>query len=433
MKKQNIISTVILIVAAVFLGVLYRNYVYQSPAKLGAISIPESPYLFITSLQANMGTSDTSMTLNKGTLANGSSLTGYQCFTIDTGLSTAEYTCGTASGTAISSLLRGIDPQNPAATSSALTFAHRASADVRITDFPILQILKRLANGQDAFPNVLQYDSSISTTTIAGSSANLVNVGLLNSVAIAGAVNATTTIQGLVQFATGAQVSNGTLQGSTGAFLVTPNSFFKSSTQSATTVPVTGANGKLSQGFLDLSQDFTFTGQLINSSATTTLIATTSKPLILDTIAYAFPNAQGATSTVLTNNGQGVLTWSAPVTYKNGVSSFSGVSGSQTIAHGLGKTPSFVRIVANMANQQTALGVCYSTGVYNGSTTATNWFCTGGGAVNGTEGTDTTNIVKVTDTTNSYVATVTVDATNITLNWTKTASPGTVNFMWEVQ
>ena len=245
--------------------------------KFGAISIPESPYLFITTLQSNIGTSDTSMTLNSGTYKNGTSLSGYNCFTLDAGTASAEYVCGTSSGTSITSMLRGIDPQNPAATSTSLTFAHRRGADVRITDFPILQIVKRLVNGQDSFPNILTYDSSISTTTLQGNVSNLADVAYVNSVAVLGAPVATTTVQGNVQFATGNQLSAGTIQGSTGAFLVPANSFFNSTTRSATTVPVTLANGKLSQGFFDLTQPFTFT-------ATTTLATTTVTNLIVTTL-----------------------------------------------------------------------------------------------------------------------------------------------------
>lgn len=239
------------------------------PQSFGAISIPEAPYLFITTLQSNIGTSDTSMTLNLGTYKNGTSLTGYNCFTLDTGSATAEYACGTASGTAITSLLRGIDPQNPAATSSALIYAHRRGSDVRITDFPILQILKRLNNGQDAFPSPLLYDTTVSTTTLGTNGNYVASVNYANGIAIQGGVNATTSVQGIVQFATATQTSNGTVQGSTGAFLTAPNWLFNNTSSATTLIPVTNTAGKLSQGFLDLTQSFAFSGAVTFSQGVT--------------------------------------------------------------------------------------------------------------------------------------------------------------------
>lgn len=301
---------------------------------LGAISVPDAPYLFQTTLRSAVGTTDTSMTLVGGTLKDSSALTGYQCFTLDTGTASAEYACGTASGTAISALVRGINPLNPTATSSALTFSHRRGADVRITDFPILQIIKRLNNGQDAFPNPLTYDSGVSTTTLQSNGQYLASINYVNGVSVAGAANATTTAKGILQFATGAQVSSGTMQGSTGAFLVAPNWIFNSTAGSATTVPVTGSNGKLAQGFIDLSQAFTFTGAVTFNSATTTLNATTtiaasaSNKLRLNGVAYVFPTVQGSASTTLINDGSGNLTWAAPPSGVDGSTSVSVNSGS---------------------------------------------------------------------------------------------------------
>ena len=135
--------------------------VSQNTDAFGAISIPSAPYLFQTTLSAAISSTGNSMALVNGTLKDGTSLTGYQCFTVDTSTAQAEYICGTASGTAITGLLRGINPLNPAATSTALAFAHRRGADVRISDFPILQVLKRLNDGTDSFPSRISLDLSL--------------------------------------------------------------------------------------------------------------------------------------------------------------------------------------------------------------------------------------------------------------------------------
>lgn len=279
------------------------------------VTIPDQPYSFDTSLSQSMTTSQTSMTLVSGTLKDGTVLSGYQCFTIDIGLTTAEYTCGTASGTVISNLVRGVPPLTPTTTNVSLEFAHRVGADVRITDFPGLQILKRLANGQDPYPFPLSYDQSVSTSTIAGNTQNLVDVGLLQSTVLTGALNATTTIQGLVQAGTITQIAGSVQNGSTGAVLFAPASLYASSSPSTQIIPVTQTNGKLNQNFLDLTANYTWSGLQTFNSATTTLNSTTSiaasasNRLLLNGVPYTFPSTQGVASTTLTNNGSGVLSF----------------------------------------------------------------------------------------------------------------------------
>jgi len=245
--------------------------VSQNTDAFGAISIPSAPYLFQTTLSAAISSTENSMALVNGTLKDGTSLTGYQCFTVDTGTALAEYICGTASGTAITGLLRGINPLNPAATSTALAFAHRRGADVRISDFPILQVLKRLNDGTDSFPSRISLDSTIATSTF--TTYNLVNKQYVDGVALQGSPTATTTTAGVVQIGTTAQIVAGT--GMTGAYTLVPaGSLFSQAWRSATTVPVTNATGTLSSLFIDQKASYTWSGIHI-FNATTTLATTT--------------------------------------------------------------------------------------------------------------------------------------------------------------
>ena len=127
---------------------------------------------------------------------------------------------------------------------------------------------------------------------------------------------------------------------------------------------------------------------------------------------------------------------------KFGSSSSSGTT--QTIAHGLGKTPSIVKIKAkcsSSATQRTWLSG--SEGLYNGSITRTIHY-------SHRTNTDSTPASSSSSngTTNDYIiyialdssgspqrqrrATISVDSTNITLTWsTQGTDPGTVNFIWE--
>lgn len=168
-----------------------------------------------------------------------------------------------------------------------------------------------------------------STGTFNATTSEFASVAYVNGVVAAGAANATAAVKGIVQLATAVQAAAGTALGSTGASLVAPNSLFNA-TQSATTiVPVTNTSGKISQLFLDLTADFSFSGKVTNT-ATTSLAASNvlSRALILNTVPYAFPNSQGATNTFLTNNGSGNLSWIAPTGKQYSLISTNSVSAS---------------------------------------------------------------------------------------------------------
>lgn len=143
------------------------------------------------------------------------------------------------------------------------------------------------------------------------------DIGYVNRVSIAGAANSSETTNGISQLATGAQAAAGTSVGSTNGRLVLPSSLATSTpTVTATNnIPVT-VSGKLSQLFWDLTQAFTWTGNhifngTVTNNATTTIAASsiTNNALVLNTLAYKFPSTRSASSTVLSENGNGVLTW----------------------------------------------------------------------------------------------------------------------------
>lgn len=92
-------------------------------------------------------------------------------------------------------------------------------------------------------------------------------------------------------------------------------------------------------------------------------------------------------------------------------------SGSQTIAHGLGATPKWVRITML---DGTANGIFCSEGKFDASGTHCVYTNTGG---TGTGNTDSTNVVRFNHQNGSNVATCSVDGTNVTLTWTKNSSP----------
>ncbi|HZS47221.1 MAG TPA: hypothetical protein VFC63_19260 [Blastocatellia bacterium] len=123
---------------------------------------------------------------------------------------------------------------------------------------------------------------------------------------------------------------------------------------------------------------------------------------------------------------------------KSGVATRGGstASGTQNIAHGLGEVPGFVRIIAlyNTPTNTAPFGISY--GTYNGSATTAISIIGNTNASSST--TDTTNIISLLEnntTFNSQVATITVDATNISLAWTRGSGggvSGTIFILFEV-
>lgn len=126
-------------------------------------------------------------------------------------------------------------------------------------------------------------------------------------------------------------------------------------------------------------------------------------------------------------------------TYAAGTATRPGntASGSQTIAHGLGKVPSRIRITAVYSDATGNIGAAFSEGVYNGTTNNCVYeqnYSTGSAGDIGTSGNSNTQIIFLLGlSTNSQAAVATFDATNITLTWTKAGTPGsaTINMLWE--
>ena len=115
--------------------------------------------------------------------------------------------------------------------------------------------------------------------------------------------------------------------------------------------------------------------------------------------------------------------------------SMTAASGTETIAHGLTTTPKKVIINAKFTSSTNADIWAHSTGIYDGTNTKTLHMAPRNGS--GLSGIDTTNIIVMNEiaTPTSQVATISVDATNITLTWTKTGIPAsnTAYFIWEVE
>lgn len=259
------------------IGIAISSFFAPAPEPTLSAALPSATAIFETSLAAPISSSATSMTLSSNSVRGGGALSGYNCFTLDEGSSQAEFACGTVSGTAVSSLTRGISPLTGTTTDSDLQFAHRRGASVKITDFPLIQILKAQANGEDTYPNILKYASHPTFTA----TTDIVDKKYVDDIAISGAgvIDATTAARGVVEFATAAEQAASTAAGSSGT-LALKSEFATSTYNSATAgnvVVVTGSGGTIDKLFIPTTlASTTFSGFVSLSGVATSTIASTS-------------------------------------------------------------------------------------------------------------------------------------------------------------
>lgn len=239
-------------------------------------AVPTTPALIDTYLASSITSSATSMTLADGTTRSGTSLSGFMCFVVDVNQPTTEYICGTASGTTVSSLSRGIDPLNPNTTSSALAYSHRRFASVQVSDYPTIQFLVRKANGTEAYDSPLLY--SFSSTSSISTSSTIPNRAYVDSVATAGCANGQEGgTRGCVEPATQSQMANGSSIGGSGAALVLQSKYSNSTSSATTTIVVTNSSGKIApdSGFISTSTDFSFRNQTLSILTSTSTATST--------------------------------------------------------------------------------------------------------------------------------------------------------------
>lgn len=272
------LSSIYEAVAATLIGfAALFGFTAPEPSPNAGASLPQAVAVFETSLAAPITTGATSMTLVANSVRGGGSLSGYNCFTIDEGTAQAEFVCGSVSGTSVTSMTRGVSPSTGTSTIAALQFAHRRGASVKITDFPVIQIIKAQLSGEETIDAPIKYSASIATTTIASDSKNLVNVELLNDTAFngAGVVNATVSTKGVVELATQSEAAASTATGGSGP-LVIPASLATSTYNSGTAVNrvvVTDGSGKIDNDFVYSSPPGTISAYATTTAPTGWLLA----------------------------------------------------------------------------------------------------------------------------------------------------------------
>jgi hypothetical protein len=233
-----------------FIGSILNPVPDQAPVPVGA-ALPQAVGVFETTLAAPISSSATSLTLTANAIRGGGAISGYNCFTVDEGSAQAEVICGTVSTLSVTSLERGISYSTGTTTVAGNQFSHRRGANIKITDFPIIQRLKAQNNGEDTFENPIKYASTVSTSTLGLDGKNLASVEYANELSFGTVAGASETAAGFVELATTAEIASSTQTGSTGARLglSTANA---TSTKPTTGgyIPITGSDGGLG-GFIN--------------------------------------------------------------------------------------------------------------------------------------------------------------------------------------
>lgn len=160
-------------------------------------------------------------------------------------------------------------------------------------------------------PPRLDYTAAQATGSYISTTSEFATVAYVNATTVAGANNSSESVKGISQLSTATQAGNSTSQGSTGARLVLPGSLATSSCViiQSSIIAASSTTGKIDPGCIGGST------AIYSFTATTSISATgtSTNPLKLNGIGYAFPGTQGASSTVLATDGNGFLSWQGAV------------------------------------------------------------------------------------------------------------------------
>lgn len=431
------------------------------------VSIPKTSAHFSTSLANKITSSAASMTVVSGTDKAGNALSGLYGWVVDRGSASEEFMLGTISGTTVTITARGLDPGDGKTEVASLKLSHRRGATVEITDYPLLAVLLRVINADETIPNKLSYTSHPSFTA----TTEIVDKQYVDGVAIAGAPDASTTTKGVTKMSVApasaaspiAVGDNDTRVPTAGQAAALPSTTTPAASNLYMTqkdfqkgVEIGGSTTGSANAYVftpspaiaayAAGMTFRLKANFANSGAATLNVSGLG--------AVAIKKLDGATALVSGDIASGqefVVIYDgtnfqmvspvgnavpAATVRKVGSTTYdvSTASGTQTIAHGLGKSPTKVRmtyiILATAASQKEGIGV------WDGTTTKSITKSNSGAANAYNSDLDSSNIIhgswsNASDTAN---ATITVDATNITLTWTKAGTPtGTLTIIWEAE
>lgn len=253
--------------------------------------------------------------------------------------------------------------------------------------------------------------------------AQLATKDYVDFVGSTGTPDSSTSAAGKVQEATNAQIDADTAAGSSGAPLFTNPAYLKLS-KYYLQLPTTDQKAALAGSGTPSGANKFVTA---DTDALKELLANKDTTVTLGSSDTKYPT-QNAVKTYVDNT---------PPTSKNGTTTkdMTDADGTQTIAHGLSRTPKKVRLTGTFnIGSLNVIKLGLSNGVYNGTTNSCVYTYASNGGNQYDNNSDTYAIYLNADG-DGQRGVVTVDGTNITITWTRITSgaTGTAHIMWEAQ
>lgn len=326
--------------------------------------------------------------------------------------------CTGISGTTWTGCTRGLALYGTSTVAvSANRFAHNANSRVIMSN--VHYVYNQYVNLEDnqTKDGVLTFTSSpiVPTPTTTTQAANK---SYVDGVAIAGGADASQTVKGISKLSSNPSSSTNP---------IALNSEEVSATSSANKVVRSNSGGKIDIGFIDQTLPYTwtntstFSGNIIGNGSANTLATTTFSAI--PTIPTSTPSGAGR---VIGLNAAGklpavdgsLLTGISATTTQTTFTATrvsSATDGTVSYAHGLGVAPNSV-IIHYLTGGAGPAG----SGAWNATAQRSIWR---GKTSGSTGGIDTGNTIHYDDGAGTEVGTVTVDATNVNIGWTKTSSP----------
>lgn len=236
-----------------------------------------------------------------------------------------------SNGTALlTGVVRGLERSYPYQASSTLAYSTPGQTQLILSTPP--QFFNEYAQlrGAQTISGVWSFTTLPTTTVACTDSTQFCNKAYIDAGLNQGAATSTFSNMGLVQLATSIQVASSTASSTLQKPLVIPSKFSTSTPGVQCTgnvwncIPVANLAGKIAQGWLDLTQAFTFSTTtqyvanvgLFTATSSAYILANSTHNLTLNGVGYAFPSSQGAAGSTFINNGSGVLTSGMPSTQK---------------------------------------------------------------------------------------------------------------------
>jgi hypothetical protein len=428
--------------------------------------IPLSIADFETQISGAIGVGDTSFNLASATDDDGNALpAGKYCFTINNGSSNKQYLLGQLNSLAVTSV---VTVSRQGVETSGAAVAARSGSPVIISDFATIQRVADILRGEEtldgASPIVYDAEPTLSDRK------EVATVGYVLD----------TVVGGTVAFDAQTIAGNGGEAISAGNlvfFKTSDQEWYKTDADTVATIEGvqlgialgTGSDGVAITGGIQISGTYTTSGLTagalyyasntagaIASSAGTNskvigLALSTTKLLITLREYKASETQEGsveeATSAEVVAGtavgGSGARLYINPAKFPtltptpaiatgSSAKNLADATTTQTIAHGLGVAPTYVSIKSVNPNGQSSAG--FTSGEWHAGdfyNSVSYYQADGGSDFNEVS---TTNIGRLcSDPADSdyQTATIAVDATNITITWTKNVSPvGTWSFVW---